>query len=166
MIAPTIDQSREGGVQIGERLHFAWLRFADFPPLLLYDTLRFRQAIFVVEQASPFPDLDGLDQRAQHLLLRMDGVLVGYLRLIAFPDDAPVAIGRVAVATALRRRGLARRLMAQALARARRDHPGCAVVLSAQTYLVPFYESLGFHRISGPTVDYGISHVEMRHTEA
>src|ERR1700687_5597465 len=114
-------------MQIGDRACFVWRDFADLSAAQLYEVLRFRQAIFVVEQASPYPDLDDLDQRAHHLLLRADRVLAAYLRLIPYPDAARVAIGRVAVAAALRRHGLAGQLMAEALARCRRNYPDCAV---------------------------------------
>jgi ElaA protein len=142
-------------------VQIAWYGFADLPAPLLYEALLFRQAIFVVEQHSPYPDLDGLDQRAQHLLLSIDGALAGYLRLIPYPDEARVAIGRVAVAAPLRRRGLARRLTAEAIARCRRDHPGSTIALSAQSYLAPFYETLGFRPISAPYDDYGVPHIDM-----
>jgi ElaA protein len=148
-------------VQNGDRVNLQWYGFGDLSAALLYETLRFRQAIFVVEQASPYPDLDGLDQRAHHLLLRVDSDLAGYLRLIPYPDDARVAIGRVAVAAALRRHGLAHLLMAEALARCRQDYPDCTVTLSAQTYLEPFYETIGFHANSAPYDDYGVRHIDM-----
>ena len=148
-------------MESGDRASLEWRDFGDLPAALLYEVLRFRQAIFVVEQASPFPDLDGHDERAHHLLLRIDGELAGYLRLIPHPGDKRVAIGRVAVAENLRRHGLARRLMAEALARCRQDYPDCAVTLSAQTYLAAFYETLGFRATSAPFDDYGVPHVEM-----
>lgn len=151
-----------GSVAISENMHLEWRDFADFSADQLYELLRWRQAIFVVEQASPFPDLDGLDRRAHHLLLYTEGnELAGYLRVIPYPGEMRVAIGRVAIAMPWRRQGLARRIMAEALARCRRDYPNCPVALSAQTYLVPFYEALGFGAVSGPSVDYGIWHVEM-----
>ena len=148
-------------MQIDERAMFEWRRFGDFSAALIYEVLAFRQAIFVVEQRCPYPDLDGLDGRANHLLLRVDGELAGYLRLIPYPDETRIAIGRVAVAAQLRRHGLARLLMAEALDRCRRDHPDCTVILSAQTYLVPFYETLGFRATSAPFDDWGLRHVEM-----
>lgn len=138
-----------------------WRRFTDFSAAELYEMLRFRQAIFVVEQASPYPDVDGLDQGAQHLLLRVGGPLAAYLRLIPYPEEKCVAIGRIAVATAHRRRGLARLMLLEALARGRNDFAGCNVKVGAQTYLVPFYESLGFCTVSPPYDDYGVPHVEM-----
>lgn len=139
----------------------AWWRFAEFSTELLYEVLRFRQAIFVVEQASAYPDLDGLDRPAHHLLLSPDAALAGYLRLIPSPAEARVAIGRVCVAPPLRRRGMARLMMTEALNRCRRDWPTCSVTLSAQAHLVPFYDSLGFRQTSPPYDDYGVPHVDM-----
>jgi len=148
-------------VRTGDRTSLEWYGFGDLAPALLYEVLAFRQAIFVVEQSCAYPDLDGLDQQAQHLLLRVDGELAGCLRLIPFPDEARVKIGRVAVAPALRQWGFARVLMKEALARCGRDYPDYRVTLSGQTYLAPFYETLGFAVTSAPYDDYGLSHVDM-----
>jgi ElaA protein len=145
----------------GGRARCEWGDFADLSAAALYDLLRFRQAIFVVEQSSPFPDLDGLDRCAHHLLLTMNGALVGCARVIPDPQKRRVAIGRVAVGPDWRRRGLGRRIVQEALARCRRDYPGWPIAVSAQTYLAPFYESLGFAATSLPYDDYGVPHVDM-----
>ena len=55
-----------------------WRDFAEFSVSQLYEVLQFRQGIFVVEQVSPYADLDGRDQHAHHLLLHNDGALAGY----------------------------------------------------------------------------------------
>jgi ElaA protein len=136
-----------------------WQRFAEFSTEGLYELLRLRQAIFVVEQASPYPDLDGLDRDASHLLLRVDGALAGCLRLV---DPPRLRIGRVAVAAEWRRQGLGRRLMRAALARCCAGHPGQAILLTAQLPLKEFYESLGFAAISEPYDDFGLTHLDMR----
>jgi ElaA protein len=141
------------------KLEFEWQRFEQFSAPALYELLRFRQAIFVVEQASPYPDLDGLDQQAQHLLLRANGVLAGCLRLVPPPG---LRIGRVAVAPALRRQGLARRLMEQALGFCEENHPAQPIALTAQLYLAQFYESFGFAATSEPYDDFGLTHIHMR----
>jgi ElaA protein len=155
---PTLPH-RGGGLSSRQRCE--WRRFVDFSTAEFYELLRFRQAIFVVEQASPYPDLDGLDRRAEHLLLRVDGALSGCLRLIPYPNEKRVAIGRLAVAATLRRRGLARLMMTEALARCGADYPDGVITLSAQAYLVPFYEGFGFRPTSGPYDDYGVPHVDM-----
>lgn len=146
---------------IGDRVSLEWHDFADLPAGLLYEVLRFRQAIFVVEQACAYPDLDGLDRRAHHLLLHAGDVLVGYLRLVTDPDHHRVSIGRVAVGPPFRNRGFASRLMTAALSRCARDYTGVAVRLSAQTHLTGFYESRGFRAIAPPYEDYGVPHIEM-----
>src|SRR6266436_6595451 len=134
-----------------------WQRFDELSGEALYELLRFRQSIFVVEQRSPYADLDGLDQGAWHLLLRSEGELAGYLRLIPMP----IRIGRVAVALQLRRRGLGRRLMEEGLRFLGERYQAQDIILAAQLKLVPFYSSFGFAVISEPYDDFGVMHVEM-----
>ena len=135
-----------------------WQRFEQLSADLLYAVLRFRQSIFVVEQRSPYADLDGFDQEAWHLLLRSEGELAGYLRLIPMA----IRIGRVAVASQLRRRGLGRRLMEEGLRFCRESYPAQDIILAAQLDLVSFYSSFGFAVISEPYDDFGVMHVEMK----
>jgi ElaA protein len=136
-----------------------WQRFDQLTVDGLYELLRFRQGIFIVEQESPYPDLDGLDHDAWHLLSRVDGALAGYLRMI--PALPAVRIGRVAVAAPLRRRGLGRRLMDEALLFCRGQYPGAPVVLTAQAHLVPFYRGYGFAPTGEPFDDFGVTHIDM-----
>ena len=137
-------------------------RFEELTAGELYELLRFRQSIFVVEQASAYPDLDGLDQSAWHLLARSGRELIGYLRLTPLTGPPPIIrIGRVAVSPSLRRGGLGRMLMEKALILSRECFPLQAIVLGAQVALVPFYESFGFATASEPYDDFGVAHVEM-----
>lgn len=144
--------------KIAPTISIKWQRFEALTADELYELLRFRQNIFVVEQRSPFPDLDGLDRESWHLLLRADGALAGYARLI---PRRPVRIGRVAVAADLRRQGLGRRLMEEALLFCRRHYPGLSVVLTAQAHLVTFYRGFGFVPTGEPFDDFGLTHVDM-----
>lgn len=146
-------------MKIAEDMTIDWHEFAALSAAQLYELLQFRQAIFVVEQASPYPDLDGRDARARHLALRRNGVLIGCLRLIE--PDPMVRIGRVAVAEGERSRGLARLLMDEALREAAALYPGSDITVGAQTYLEPFYQSLGFATASAPYDDYGVPHIDM-----
>jgi ElaA protein len=139
------------------KIAMEWQHFEQLSADTLYEVLCFRQNIFVVEQSSPYPDLDGLDQDAWHLLLRVEGALAGYLRL----TPTPVRIGRVAVASHLRGRGLGRKVMEEALRFSGERHPVQDIILAAQLNLVPFYESFGFAVTSKPYDDFGVMHVEM-----
>ena len=138
----------------------AVIRVLGFPELdarTAYDVWRLRQQVFVVEQASPYPDLDGrdLEPTTRHVLLTEAGALVGYLRLL--DDGDAVRIGRVVVARTARGRGLADALMGAALAETR-DR---AVRLDAQVGLTGWYAGYGF-TVSGPEFDEdGVRHAPM-----
>jgi len=140
-----------------------WQQFDELTPPALYELLRFRQEIFVVEQRSPYPDLDGLDRPASHLSLRVGDALAGYLRLLPPKDAASaVRIGRVAVTADLRGHGLGRVLMTEALSLCRERYAERPITLSAQLHLAPFYRGLGFSTISEPYEEFGIAHIDMR----
>jgi ElaA protein len=139
-----------------------WRLFEELTAGELYELLRFRQGIFVVEQVSAYPDLDGFDQSAWHLAARLENELIGYLRLTATAGPPPMArIGRVAVAVHLRRQGLGRMLMEKALTLCRERFPLQAIALGAQVPLMPFYARFGFATTSEPYDDFGVAHVEM-----
>ena len=140
------------------KIEMEWQSFEGLSTDALYDVLRFRQSIFVVEQGSPYPDLDGLDQNAWHLLARAERGLVGYIRLIT----RPLRIGRVGVAVSLRHRGLGRSLIEEALRFCGDRYPAQDITLAAQAYLVAYYRRFGFEIASGSYDDFGVTHVEMR----
>jgi ElaA protein len=147
---------------VGERVTMEWRLFGDLSGRELYELLRFRQNIFVVEQHSPYPDLDCLDQSAWHLVVRVAGALAGYLRLM--PITGPpslVRIGRVAVLSHQRRHGIGRAIMEEALLFCRKCYAGQPIALAAQLPLAPFYQSFGFSATSAPYDDFGVEHVEM-----
>jgi ElaA protein len=145
------------------KIAMEWQRFEQLSASALYEVLSFRQSIFVVEQSSPYPDLDGLDPEAWHLLLRAEGGFAGYLRLVPIPGLPPlVRIGRVAVAAHWRRQGFGRLLMEEALRLHRQHYWVQDIVLNAQAHLVPFYQGLAFEAIGDPYDEFGVRHVEMR----
>lgn len=124
-----------------------------------YDVWRLRQAVFVVEQECPYPDLDGRDPEpgTRHVLMRDDeGLLVGYARVL--DDAAAWRVGRVVLSPAARGLGLADSLMAAALA----ECPDRDVVLDAQSPLRGWYEGLGFVVDGEEFVEDDIPHTPMR----
>ncbi|MEO3776882.1 GNAT family N-acetyltransferase [Micromonospora sp. B11E3] len=137
--------------------------FAELDARTFHNLLRLRIDVFVVEQACPYPELDGRDVEpgTRHLWLTRDGDVVAYLRILADPGGV-TRIGRVVVAPRARRGGYAGRLMAEALAVVG-DRP---CVLEAQSHLVAFYARHGF-TVSGPEyVEDGIPHTPMRREPA
>lgn len=151
----------------------AWrvVPFTGLDAASLYAVLRLRSAVFVVEQACVFHDMDGRDDVALHLLGERvagdPGTLVAYARLFAPGDHyAEAAIGRVVTAPAARGSGAGRALMRRAIAECEARWPGAAIRLGAQRYLERFYASLGFTVAGAPYDEDGIPHVEMRRPEA
>ncbi|HXH79603.1 GNAT family N-acetyltransferase [Nocardioides sp.] len=142
------------------------LGFDDLDSRTAYALWRLRQQVFVVEQQSPYPDLDGRDlEPATRHVLATDGSaddqeLVGCLRVL---DDGTCArIGRVVVAPAARGRGLARELMDAAMA----EIGGREIRLDAQTGLSDWYARYSFE-VSGPEfVEDGVAHLPMRRAQA
>ena len=133
------------------------LRFDELDATTAYDVWRLRQQVFVVEQHSPYPDLDGRDQEpgTLHLLAEQYGAVVGYARVLDDGDRA--RIGRVVVAKQFRGQGLADLLVRAAL-EAIGDRE---VRLDAQTGLLEWYASYGFVA-TGPAFDEdGVLHIPM-----
>lgn len=145
---------------IAATVHRAWA--ADLPPRTLYELLRLRVDVFVVEQDCAYGELDGrdLEDRARHYWLGGDGhpePVLGTLRLLKEPDG-DYHIGRLCTARSVRGRGLGRRLMEAVLA----EVGDRACVLDAQEHLTALYENYGFE-VTGDPFDWdGVSHVPMR----
>ena len=125
----------------------------------LYDALRLRAAVFVVEQDCPYLDPDGrdLEPATQHLWIRGDdGRLASYVRVLAEPDGT-LRIGRVVTDPAHRRAQRAGQLIDAAL-----EGVTVAVVLAAQSHLTHVYERHGFIQDGDEFLDDGIPHTPMR----
>jgi ElaA protein len=147
-------------------VEWQWARFAELRPEELYAALQLREAVFVVEQNCAYPDADGRDPHAWHLLgwlnEETERRLVAYARV--FPPGVRYvegSIGRVATAPDVRRRGVGKALMAEALRRLETLAPHQPVKLAAQRYLENFYSSFGFRTVSAPYEEDGIIHVDM-----
>lgn len=125
----------------------------------LYDLLRLRVDVFVVEQRCPYPELDGRDGEAETLhLWTVDdtGRTTAYLRVLAEPDGC-ARIGRVCTHADHRGGGLAARLMERAL----RETAGRRVLLNAQSHLRGWYQRFGFAVDGAEFLEDGIPHLPM-----
>lgn len=130
----------------------------------LYDTMTLRQAVFAVEQNCVYLDADGKDQTAWHVLGKnAAGDLLAYARLmpqgIAYKEYA--SIGRVLSAQAVRGTGEGRHLMAVSIQKAEQLWPGVTLKISAQVYLLQFYQSFGFRPQGETYLEDGIPHIAM-----
>jgi ElaA protein len=127
-------------------------------PAQLYDILRLRLDVFVVEQECPYPEIDGRDllPDTRHLWVADADGIGSYLRVLQEPAGVR-RIGRVCSARDARGRGLAARLMTAALA----DTGDVDCVLDAQTYAQGFYAKFGFEPEGEEFDEDGIPHITM-----
>lgn len=132
---------------------------------VLYQLLKLRVDVFVVEQACPYPELDNKDTlpSTRHLYLQVESKLAAYARCLApgVSFEQGSAIGRVTVGSDSRGHGYARVIMKEAIATCHQQWPDKPVLVSAQVYLVNFYQSLGFQRTGEPYDEDGIPHQDM-----
>jgi len=135
----------------------------------LYDLLKLRIDIFVVEQTCYYPDLDSdkdtLDRHPEtlHLLGYKDDTLIAYLRILPKGQsyDDYISIGRVAIALTARGDGIGHKLINQALALCNQYFPKQNIKISAQEHLIRYYQKHGFKQASDMYHEDGIPHVAM-----
>jgi len=128
----------------------------------LYEMLRARTAVFVVEQECAYQEVDNKDQIALHVMGMEDDKLIAYSRIFNAGDYAPEAsVGRVLVDFSHRNRGLGQEIMKASLEAVKSHFKTNKVMVSAQRYLVKFYEELGFQISGEPYLEDGIPHIKM-----
>ncbi|MCL6266625.1 GNAT family N-acetyltransferase [Flagellimonas myxillae] len=136
--------------------------FDQLNTIELYQLLELRSAVFVVEQDCVYQDVDGKDQKAIHVLGINEGKVVAYTRMFGPGDyfDNP-SIGRVVVAEDQRQFGFGKVIMEASIQDLEARFPGQPLELSAQTYLLKFYNGLGFKETGKGYLEDGIPHIRM-----
>ena len=123
----------------------------------LYQILRLRSEIFVVEQNCVYQDIDNKDQKALHLFGIVEGEIIAYSRLFKFSS-----IGRVVVAEKNRDKNFGHELIDQSILEINRRFNVQNITISAQLYLKKFYEAHGFVATSETYLEDDIPHIEMK----
>ena len=140
-------------------------RFKTFEGLTkteLYEIMILRQQVFVVEQDCPYLDADEKDKDSHHLMGYIKGVLVAYLRLVK-PGISyeEMSFGRIVTAKSHRGIGLGVALMKEGIKRSIKLYGTFNNRISAQSYLLPFYQKFGFESTGKEYLEDGIPHTEM-----
>lgn len=126
----------------------------------LYELLRVRSEVFVVEQNCVYQDLDGDDQKSIHLWLTIEGKVVSMARVCpAGTHMTEVSIGRVI--TTVRGKGYGKQIMLHAIDAAVECFGATHIDIEAQEYARGFYESVGFKQSSNTFMLDGIPHIKM-----
>ncbi len=141
--------------------------FSELSSNDLFEVLKLRQQVFIIEQNCIYQDIDDIDKEAYHILTwnhsdPQTPYLSAYLRIIpSHIDDKEVAIGRVVVAKSARGIGLGKALIERAIAIINDQYQGQSIKISAQQHLERFYASLEFKTVSEPYDEDGIPHIKM-----
>ena len=143
-------------------LQFKIKRFNELSASELYQLLQLRSEVFVMEQNCVYQDIDGKDEKALHLLGKIDNKVVAYSRIFKAKDYFDNAsIGRVAIAEKFRAQKWGHQLMQEAISGIENNFGIQSITISAQLYLKKFYESHGFVQIGETYLEDGIRHIEM-----
>ncbi|PKH03564.1 GNAT family N-acetyltransferase [Psychromonas sp. MB-3u-54] len=144
------------------------LPFNKLSTAQLYELIKLRVDVFVVEQNCPYPELDSKDNLdgVHHLLGVRHGEIIACARLLpAGTTYENVSIGRVATKDTARGNGLGHQLLSNALKQCENLWPGQTIDIGAQQHLVLFYQGHGFKPTSAMYLEDGIPHIDMRLTK-
>ena len=143
-------------------MNVAIKKFKDLSPLELYEILQLRSEVFVVEQDCVYQDIDGNDQKALHIIGKIENKIIAYTRCFR-PGDyfKEASIGRVVVKESQRKFKRGNQIMNNSI-KAINDHYKTKIIkISAQCYLNKFYTNLQFKSIGEKYLEDGIPHVAM-----
>lgn len=136
-------------------------RYEELTADEMYEILRARINIFVVEQNCPYPEADGKDKKSCHIFYRNEDGVQAYIRVVdkgvSYPDE--VSIGRVI--TVARGTGLGYKIMCEGIKYVREVLHEDRIRISAQLYAKGFYEKCGFRQVSEQYLEDDIPHIQM-----
>ena len=137
-------------------------KFSELSIEELYQILRLRSEVFVVEQDCVYQDLDNKDQISVHIFIKEKNKIVAYTRIFKSGDYYKnPSIGRVVVSKKNRGKELGKKIMISSIDYIQENLKGDKIELSAQKYLDKFYKDLGFYKIGKDYLEDGIPHQRM-----
>ncbi len=144
-------------------MNWIYKSFEDLTAQELYDVLKLRQDVFIIEQDCIYEDMDGFDDISNHLLAyNSDQKLIAYLRLFeAGSKYRESSIGRIIVQNDFRNTGIGKELVRKGIQHCKVLSPNSDIKIEAQAHLLKFYSDLGFIQTSDIYPVDGIDHIEM-----
>ncbi len=143
-------------------MKFTLQNFEELNKIQLYELMRLRSEVFVVEQNCPYQDLDNLDQKSLHVCGSINNELLAYARILPpklyYPE---AAIGRVVTAKKIRMEGAGKEIMKHTIEKTFALFPKANIRIMAQCYLKKFYTDFGFTAEGAEFLEDDIPHVEM-----
>ena len=141
--------------------------FAELTVNELYDILRLRSEVFVVEQKCIFLDIDNNDQKAFHTIGFLGEEVVATTRLFEkdIMYDGYQSIGRVVTAPKHRGLSIGKALMQYSIQECERLFGKGPIKIGAQLYLKKFYNEQGFEQSGEVYIEDEIDHIPMIRAE-
>ncbi|MFZ6849657.1 GNAT family N-acetyltransferase [Undibacterium sp. RuRC25W] len=145
------------------QLQWQCVPFSELTNLQLHEIYAARCAVFILEQACPYQDIDGKDPQCHHLIAwGPEGEVAAYTRIVpAGLSFTEPSIGRVLSGKKWRGSGIGKLLISNSIAALRDLYPNAAIRIGAQAYLEKFYGSFGFETVSEMYLEDDIPHVDM-----
>lgn len=134
--------------------------FNELTPGEVYEILKARSTVFMLEQGIRCLDMDDVDYKSLHIFSMEQGQIIAYLRAYTLSPEGDVKIGRVL--TVRRGQGLGRSLMDESVRAIRAQMNGKHIFVDAQLQARPFYEKCGFTAVSDEFLEEGIPHIKMQ----
>ena len=141
-------------------MNFVVKKFSDLSLAELYEVLRVRSQVFIVEKNMNCQDIDGVDHRALHFYIEDNGKIVAYLRAFYYNDNNDIIkIGRVLSVT--HGIGLGKDIMLKTIDYIKHNLKPKMIILDSQKSAIGFYEKFGFEVDSDEFLEEGVIHVKM-----
>ena len=138
-------------------------KFSKLSTEEVYNILKLRSEVFVVEQKCVYQDIDEKDQKAVHLFLEKNNEIIAYTRIFKKGDyyEENPSIGRVVVSKKERGKKLGKEIMIKSINFIKKELKERKIELSAQKYLDKFYKDLDFYSEGEDYLEDGIPHQRM-----
>ena len=138
-------------------------KFRELSTDEIYNILKLRSEVFVVEQNCVYQDIDEKDQKATHLFIEKNNEIIAYTRIFKKGDyyEENPSIGRVVVSKKERGKKLGKEIMLNSIKFIKKELEGRKIELSAQKYLDKFYKDLDFYSEGEDYLEDGIPHQRM-----
>ena len=144
-------------------MQFLIKKFEELTGAEVYEILKARSAVFMMEQEIRYLDMDDMDYHSLHCFIKEEGKIIAYLRAFADSNQPQTYhIGRVL--TTRRGVGLGQKLMEQSMNMLREKFHCQKIALHSQTGAAGFYEKLGFQFLGEEFAEAGIPHIAMEYT--
>lgn len=135
-------------------------QFNELTTKELYEILKSRAEIFIMEQNINYQDLDDIDYQSLHFFYQENNRIIAYLRAFYKNEEENIVkIGRVL--TLNHGIGIGKKLFSESLTEIKKRMPSTKIIMDAQKYAIGFYEKFGFKVVSDEFLEEGIIHVKM-----